>query len=243
VDTNDPDSRLSGISTPWTVLRQAHEGSAEAVAAQQALMRRYGSAVRRYLVSAIRDPHVADELTQEFALALLRGSFRGADPERGRFRDYVKGVLFHLVSKYRQAQKKDLAALPPDSPALANLAAPAEDGEAFNQTWREELLARTWDALADAQPTFYAVLHFRTVHPHMRSAEMAERLGTQMGRPLTAGGVRQTLRRAREVFGDLLLQEVSCSLAAADAEQVEDELRDLNLLAYCREALERYRRR
>jgi RNA polymerase sigma-70 factor (ECF subfamily) len=243
LNTHDPERRLSSISTLWTVLRQAHEGSPEALAAQQSLMRRYGPAVRRYLLSGLRDPHVADELTQEFALALLRGTFRGADPERGRFRDYVKGVLFHLVSKYRQAQKKGVAALPPKSPTLVNVEAPAEDNDAaFNQSWREELLARTWDALADAQPTFYTVLRFRTAHPKMPSGEMAERLGAQIGRPLTAGGVRQTLRRAREMYGDLLLEEVAGSLTSADVEQVEDELRELNLLPYCRDALERYRR-
>src|SRR5262249_3277652 len=48
---------------------------------------------------------------------------------------------------------------------------------------------------------------------------------------------------ARGLYGDWLLEEVACSLESATAERVEDELRDLSLLTYCRDALERYRRR
>ena len=54
-----------------------------------------------------------------------------------------------------------------------------------------------------------------------------------------AGGVRQTLHRARERFADLLLDEVIQSLDHPDAERLEQELIDLALLEYCRPALER----
>jgi RNA polymerase sigma-70 factor (ECF subfamily) len=241
VNADDLHSRLSSISTHWSVLRQAHQGNAEAAAAaQHLLMRRYGEAARRYLLSAVRDPHAADDLTQQFALCLVRGEFRRADPERGRFRDYVKSVLFHLVSKHRQAHKRDPAGLSPDSPAFAELAAPAEDlDRQFDQSWRADLLARAWDALADAQPTFYAVLRFRAANAKMPSHELARRLGRELGKPLTADGVRQTLRRARELFTQLLIDEVARSLEAPTAERVTEELRDLQLLDYCRPALGR----
>jgi hypothetical protein len=39
----------------------------------------------------------------------------------------------------------------------------------------------------------------------------------------------------------LLLQEVAYSLAAPLAEDVEEELRELDLLVYCRSALDRQR--
>ena len=56
---------LSQIATHWTMLRQAHGGAAdEAVAARQALMERYCGAVFRYLLRAVRDPSVAEDLTQ-----------------------------------------------------------------------------------------------------------------------------------------------------------------------------------
>jgi RNA polymerase sigma-70 factor (ECF subfamily) len=244
VNGDDPHSRLSSISTLWSVLREAHHGNQEqAVAAQQLLMRRYGEAVRRYLLVAVRDSHVADELTQEFALALVSGSFRAADPERGRFRDYVKAVLFHLVSKYREAQKRALEALSPHSPAFAALAAPAEDlDREFDENWRAELLAHVWDALADAHPTFYTVLRFRAEHTGMPSADMAAGLSRQLGKPLTADGVRQALHRARELYGDLLVAEVAGQVEPVTVERITEELSELNLLSYCQAALDRYAR-
>src|SRR2546421_2034702 len=96
------DHRLSQIQTVWTVLRQAHDGSPQAQAAVQLLVLRYRGAVHRYLSRLLGDADAADDLTQEFSLALLKGELRGADPARGRFRSYVKSVLFHLVSKYRE---------------------------------------------------------------------------------------------------------------------------------------------
>src|SRR5262245_61959201 len=128
--------RLSKISTCWTVLRQAHAGPAdEAAAAREELLRRYRGAVRRYLQAVLGDAHAADDLAQEFAVSLLRGEFRGADPQYGRFRTYVKGVLFHLVGAYRRKQQRQPDALAPDNPALAGLAQSSEDADReFNET-------------------------------------------------------------------------------------------------------------
>ncbi len=235
--------RLSDISTIWSALREAHEGSPSAVTtAQQLLLERYRGAVFRYLRRAVDDPAAAEDLTQEFALALVRGEFRHADPERGRFRNYVKSVLFHLVSRYRKAQAKVPRPLAADSPHWESLAAPVEDADAqFNETWREELLARTWKALGDVQPTFATFLRFRAEHAEMRSPALAEALGRKLGKPLTADTVRQTLRRARAAFTGLLLAEVAHSLDAPTPADLEQELQELNLLEYCKDALKRYR--
>src|SRR5439155_13444225 len=139
--------------------------------------------------------------------------------------------------KYRKRQQKLPQPLADHSPALDALAAPAEEETAFSSCWRDELLARTWYALAQAQPTYFTVLHFRAGHPDLSSDEMAEKLTVQLGKPMTAAGCRQTLRRARERFADLLLDEVARSVDPPTADRVADELLELNLLEYCRPAL------
>ena len=137
----------------------------------------------------------------------------------------------------QQAQPRPLAL---DSPELADLAAsPDQADRAFRESWREELLARAWAALAAAQPTAFAVLRLRADRPELSSAEMAQQLGRDLGQPLTAAGVRQTLHRAREAFAELLLEEVALSVEPPTADQVEKELQYLDLLTYCRPALER----
>jgi RNA polymerase sigma-70 factor (ECF subfamily) len=229
--------RLSDISTAWTLLRQVHgETADEAKAALELLLVRYRGAVYRYLRRAVGG-EAAEDLTQEFGLALLRGRFRHADPQKGRFRDYVRTALFNLVRKHRRAaRKRPPAAAPPEEPA-----APADPEQLFDAAWRDELLARTWAALRQAQPASHELLHFRAKNPDLASADMARALGGQFGRPLSAEGVRQGLHRAREKFADLLLAEVSHSLEEPTAEALEEECAALGLLEYCKPALARRR--
>jgi hypothetical protein len=91
---------------------------------------------------------------------------------------------------------------------------------------------------ADGQP-YHTVLRLRVEHPEMHSPEMAERISTVLGRPVSAGGLRMALQRSRDRFVEILLGEVAGSLRAARADQLEQELIDLNLLEYCRPAMKR----
>jgi RNA polymerase sigma-70 factor (ECF subfamily) len=240
----DPGQRLSLIPTLWSLVHRAHHGPAEAAtSARQQLLERYRGAVYRYLRKLLHEPDAADEVFQEFALRLVRGALGGADPQRGRFRNFVKGTLFHLVADYRKQRRHWPGPLPAEGAALA---APSEDVESdrlFVASWCDELLARAWAALAASEvmtgQRLYAVLRFRADHPEMRSPELAEELTARLGRPFTAAGVRQTLHRARDKFAALLLDEVTPSLENPGAEQLEEELVELGLLDYCRPALER----
>jgi RNA polymerase sigma-70 factor (ECF subfamily) len=241
---NEP---LSGISTLWEIVIQAHKGEAEAVtAAQQQLLQRYNRAVHRYLLGALHDPDAADELAQEFALRFLRGDFRRATPGRGRFRDYVKTVLIHLVDDYHRSRRRSPQPRPPHDPALDVAHVENEDADrAFLASWRDELLERTWQALARIQhrtgQPFYAALRLRAEQPALRSDQMAEQLAAQLGKPVTASAFRQILHRARDKFADLLVREVVQTLESFALEPLEQELIDLGLLSYCGPALARFR--
>jgi RNA polymerase sigma-70 factor (ECF subfamily) len=245
MDADSQNQRLSHISTLWTLIRQAHHGPADALsAAQRLLLERYGGAVHRYLLGALRDPDAADELFQEFSLRFLRGDFHRADPQRGRFRDLVKTALFHLIVDSQRRRQTRPHALTPQTPepAVWSPDVPEAD-QAFLNDWREELLDRTWLALADlerrsGQPS-YTVLRLRTDQPMLSSAELAEQLGARLGKRFTVDGARQALHRAREKFADLLLAEVTQSLEGPSQEELESELTDLGLLTYCRSALQR----
>jgi RNA polymerase sigma-70 factor (ECF subfamily) len=237
--------RLSHINTGWDTLHQAHWGTPEeAAAARSVLMERYCGAVYRYLLSAVRDPSVAEDLTQEFALRFIQGRFRMADPSQGRFRNYIKTALFHLVDDWRNraGQGPKQTRLNSDEEVLAQDEQAAAE-QAFRDSWRQELLARAWQALQSVQQEegkpYYDVLRFRVDHPDMPSPQMAEQLSVRLGRPLTAAGVRQLLHRARERFADLLLEVARLSLQGASHTDLEEELAELNLLKYCEGALQR----
>jgi RNA polymerase sigma factor (sigma-70 family) len=237
--------RLSLISTLWSLVCRAHGGpAATAASARQQLLERYEGAIRRYLRKVVRDADAADEIAQEFALELLHGRLRGANPGRGRFRNFVKGTLFHLVADYHKERRGWPGPLPADDATLAANREEIESDRQFLESWCDEFLARAWAALAAIEATtgqpFHVVLRYRAEHPAVRAPQMAEELSAQMGRPLTAVGVRQTLHRARQKFADLLLGEVAQSLDNPSSELLEQELIELGLLDYCRPALERH---
>jgi RNA polymerase sigma-70 factor (ECF subfamily) len=247
MDPSGGDANLSRITTMWTLVRQAHRGQGEtAVPAQRQILDRYGGAVRRYLQAAVGNSDAANDLFQEFAARFLSGKLAGADAQRGRFRDFVKGVLFHLITDYYREQQKRPKALPQFHPDLAVEPPTLVDADReFLAKWREELLARAWTALEDleqrtGQPC-YQVLRYRADHPGNDSGAMAEALSAVLGRKLTAAGVRQILHRSRERFADLLVDEVVHSLDDPTEEQVVEELENLKFIPYCQPALGRRR--
>jgi len=247
MDENSLNSRLSRISTIWTILADAHKGlDTHATDARFALIQRYQGAAYRYLLGAVRDPDAADELFQEFALRVMQGAFSHVDPRRGQFRYYLKTMLFHLVADYQKRQRR--RPRPLGSALIEPAAAPADEAtsdQQFVNSWREEILARAWATLAEAErqgkQPYYSVLRFRAENPETSSTEMAARLSAQLHpeQPFSEAGVRKTLQRARMQFADILIDEVGHSLGEPTAEQLEQELIDLDLLPYCRSALKR----
>jgi RNA polymerase sigma-70 factor (ECF subfamily) len=239
--TND-NLRLCEISTVWNLVKQAHSTQRkEATPAHLRLLLRYYPAVQRYLLGALRDAGAAEDLGQEFALRFMRGDFQGADPERGRFRDYLRTVLCRMALTYHKQRQAQPRSLPDGLPAPE-----APDVELpFLDVWRRVLLDRAWEALAKAQrqtgQPYHTVLEFRVHHPEgeCSAAQIGEHLEGRLGRRLTPEAVRKLLQRARERFADCLLDEVAQSLEEAAPERLEAELRELGLLAYCRPALRR----
>jgi RNA polymerase sigma-70 factor (ECF subfamily) len=247
-DMNDDDLHLSRIQTAWSMVRRAHGDHTAVQGAQQALLDRYGGAVRRYALAALRDEDAAAEVFQEFALRFVRGDFGNVDPERGRFRAFVKTVVYRLIVDFQRRQKKRLR----ESPMHSNLAEPAADGDdspeddaTFRASWRDELLARCWQKLAEDEERsgkpYHTVLRYRVDHPDLHSPELAAGISEKLGKPVNAGAVRVLLHRAREAFAELLLDEVVESLTDGSLDEAEEELIELDLLEYCRPALDRRR--
>jgi RNA polymerase sigma-70 factor (ECF subfamily) len=238
-------SRLSRISTVWTLLekRESQPGEQDHRAT---LIQRYQGAVYRYLLGATRDPDVADDLFQEFALRFIQGAFHGVDRHRGRFRDYLRTVLIHLVCDHQKRQRKQ--PLPLDLDVMTPAVQPEQSAEAdeqFRTSWRDELLARAWATLAQAEreggQPYHTLLRFRADRTHATAAEMAAYVTSQVRpeEPITETGVRKMLQRARAQFAEALLDDVAHSLGHPASDVLEQELIDLDLLPYCRDAIAR----
>lgn len=238
-------SRLSQIETLWSIVGIAHgAASQDAVrSAQEELLNRYAPVVHRYLQGAVRDADVASDLLQEFALRFLRGDLRGAEKKRGRYRDFLKGVLFHLIADHHRRCRRNPLPLPERFDPCDDAKLEFGDDIRFVEDWRHLLLSRTWNQLADfekqnGQP-WHALLQFRASHGELRSAELAEHFSRDLGKTVSADWVRQNLHRAREKFAAILVDEVLQTLDQPTLEQLELELIDLGVIEYCRPVLNR----
>lgn len=243
------EEHLSRIDTLWSVVRRAHSpDDVRAAEAQELLLDRYGGAIRRYLGACLRDRDAADEVFQEFALRFVRGDFQSADPSRGRFRAFVKTIVYRLMIDYRRRKGRDgrQQALVVEPTARDDADDPlADSDEVFLASWRDELLARTWRGLEDHQRAtgspYHTALRQRVDAPEMRSPELAARLTERLGKPITAENARVLVHRARDRFAELLLDAVGESIDDPSPDAIEEELIDLRLFDYCRDVLNKRR--
>jgi RNA polymerase sigma-70 factor (ECF subfamily) len=251
---------LTNIATQWSVIFRATEAEGDAAAAaRSALLLRYHEAVLRYLRAQLRDEHAAGHVYSNFAVRVLEVDrfLQRADPRRGRFRDYLKTVLRHMVTdhyrtKQRENKKLEALALQGGAAQESEPAEPEDDAQFLN-CWRQELINWAWQRLEETEKKtdrpYARLLRLQEQQPGLRSAQAAELLSAQLGRPFTAEGVRQLAHRGRELFGEMLVLEAARSLQVdlsdpGSADRVEEELIDLGLLlSYCKTALDRYRQR
>lgn len=243
----DGPEQLSQIETLWSVVRQAHQdGVSDARVAQRQLLEQYGNAIRRYLSTKLRDPAAADDVYQDFAIKFVRGEFHKATPEKGRFRTFIRTVLFRQVADYyRSRKRRGSVQLDPNLiEPVAECDQIASDEE-FAEVWRDEMLKKAWDALHDYQQEsgkpWYSVLQLRVKNPEMRSAQLAAAVADQLEKPISSANVRVLLHRAREKFSVLLIETISDSLNSTSIDEIEEELAELQLLEYCHAALEQFR--
>jgi RNA polymerase sigma-70 factor (ECF subfamily) len=256
---SDTGKFLTHIPTQWSAVFLAGQSdSGPAAAARRELLVRYHEAVFRYLARELRDDNAAGKLYSDFAVRVLEVDpfLKRADPGRGRFRDYLRAVLRRMVvDHYRgqQRQNKKVRALDPDGadePAAQDTSPVPEEEERFLSCWRQELINQVWRALEQAEQKtkqpYATLLKHKEHQPGLHAPQLAELLTAELGRPFTAAGVRKLVQRGRELFGELLVQEVARSLRSSPGEkvpaaQVEQELIELGVLfSYCKAALERY---
>ena len=174
-------------------------------------------AVYRYLLAGVRDPEIAADLGQEFAVRFLEGRFVRADPTAAASAITSRLAVpssGRLPSPPGQTAAQ-VASLEYEEPAAPEESLPGED-QAFRDSWREELLVRAWLALSPRGAGVRSTLLSRPPLPRgtceLSTSQMAEQLSVQLGKPMTAAGVRQLLYRARDRFAELLLDEVRQSL-------------------------------
>jgi RNA polymerase sigma factor (sigma-70 family) len=214
---------LDEISTEWSGVHNP-----------QHFLLRYAAAIRRYLLCLLNNAQDADDVAQEFFLGVVQHGFVRADPDRGRFRDYLKvavrnAAISHLRRRQRRPERGDTGL---DRHAAAG--GPSSD-EQWLTDWRGCLLDRVWRALEQHQHRSpgnqsFTVLRLSVQHPDEDSTALAARAGEGQSRPLSAEAFRKQLSRARRLFAELLVREVGRTLENPTPAAIEEELSEIGLL-------------
>jgi RNA polymerase sigma factor (sigma-70 family) len=248
VNEYQKDLMTTWATTAWTKVFAGGKEGDNALQARKDLLVRYHEAVYHYFLLKIRDPHDAGELYTNFALRLMETPdlVKNATPEKGRFRHYLKAALHHMVIDYYRKRARDRKVQPLTLDVAQHEGVAEEGGSTdFPPIWRQELLNQAWKALEKIEKKtrqlHYTVLRYQSDHPDLEAPQIAEQLSAKLGRPFTHDGVRQTLHRAREKYAVLLLEEVERSMESPTLDDLEAELIDLQLLAFCKKALEKRR--
>jgi RNA polymerase sigma factor (sigma-70 family) len=218
---------LTEIPTNWTNIRIAHTDGPERDSAMSDLIGRYHDAVGRYLRLKLRDPHLADEVAQEFWAKLLTKKLAGADPSKGRFRDYLRTVLHRLIIDHFRGKK--LLQLPP-----GDLLDPSSPDLEFVSVWRDVVIKRVQSRLETYEVNtpknrYATVLNLRVSNPDAPIEKLAEQLGHQLKARVSPEAFRKTLQRARSKFLELLVQELRETIHPSEPQDVEAEIFDLGL--------------
>lgn len=217
---------LADISTCWSAVHDCTD-----------FVIRYAPAIRRYLGKLLRDPHDSEDVLQGFLLGVTRNGFAHASPERGRFRTYLFVALRNAAIKFRQRQRNQRDRETKLALSSADVA-PELDREWLTE-WQRCMLDRALDGLFRHQRQTpnnlaHTVLSVKIELPDADSIALAAEASRRCGRAVRPDAYRQHLRRARQLFARLLVQEVAQTLQNPSAEEVDAELIEVGLMPYVR---------
>lgn len=236
--------KVSGLfaTTHWSLVQVAAQGddTPETSAALEKLCQAYWYPVYAHVRRRGYSAEDARDLTQEFFLRLLRSHIiDAADPNRGRFRSFLLGVLKRFLADARDiahAQKRGGGARPiswEQDVAEAKLARePAEDrspDQLYDRRWAMTVLEHAAGRLHSEYAATGRLAHYESLKPYVTAerdapsyAETAVKLHT------TESAVKSAIFRLRQRYHALVREEVTQTLS--DPAELENELRQLAMM-------------
>jgi RNA polymerase sigma-70 factor (ECF subfamily) len=219
------------------VLQAGGPGTPLGQAALNTLCARYWYPIYAFIRRKGNDADKALDLTQNYFHQLLKkGALTKADPEKGRFRSFLRTDCSHFLLDQRRRERAGIRY--PGRPILSIDAVAAEGryrsepaiGETpekiFERNWARTLLARVLTLLKEEYERRGNAVRFDqlkvVLSENPRSipyAKLASRLGT------TAEAVATAVYRLRQRYKEILRLEIAATVA--DPADVEDEIRAL----------------
>ncbi|MCC6556834.1 MAG: sigma-70 family RNA polymerase sigma factor [Polyangiaceae bacterium] len=229
-------ARRGFASTRWSVvLRAAGAPTPNSRAALEELCRAYRPPLLDFAQRIEANPERAEDLVQGFFAHILeqaaheeRNVIGEANPERGRFRSFLRTAFHNYVRNVRNkgSSLRNGGRVPHDDVNGVDLenGAPLAD-RLYDRAWAQALLARALSRLGEEEARagrgalFEALRDRLTDDDSVRLREVGKRLG------MTENHVKVSLHRMWKRYGKVLRDEVAQTVARS--EDVDTELRHL----------------
>jgi RNA polymerase sigma factor (sigma-70 family) len=252
VTTSEPKSRETppGESIPrqpvfatthWSVVLTA--GRTDTVRANDALAKlcqTYWYPLYGYVRRRGYSAHDAQDLTQEFFARMLeRQSLANVDPNRGRFRSFMLGVMNHFLADEwhkAQAQKRGggvtILPLEFETAETRYTHEPADNTtpeQLYEKRWAMALLETVLKRLANEYQQEGRAELFKELNPCLvgeRTAQPYAELAVKLG--VSEGTVKSAVHRMRQRYRQLLREEIANTVAGPG--EVDAELHHLFMI-------------
>ncbi len=224
-------------NTSWGLVRAAGNRD-ERLFAFSTLCRRYWFPIYASLRRHAFGTQDAEDLTQAFFLYLIeRDTVARADPQRGRFRDFLIGVLRWFLAhehERQQALKRGGASkfVTIDIAQVESwLSLPDAHGDSlelqFDRQWAQTLVRNALDVLQREYESTGQNQLFIALRPSLDPAalEAPAYAALAVGLERTEGAVKVAVHRLRNRFREVLRNEVAATVA--DAREIDEELAHL----------------
>jgi RNA polymerase sigma-70 factor (ECF subfamily) len=227
-------------TTRWSqVLAAGGRSAPEAGAALAELCAAYWYPVYALIRRRGHDPDTAADLTQDyFARLLEKKTLAAADPDRGRFRAFLRTDcgFFLADARDREARLKrggGRAAISIDArDAEGRYRVEPADGltpeRLFDRAWAMALLDRALNDVGRHYAATGRAALFERLRPYLTDNAAApphEESGRALG--MTAGAVQVAVHRVRARFSAALRARIAATLDAPTPADVDEEVRDL----------------
>jgi RNA polymerase sigma-70 factor (ECF subfamily) len=227
--------------TSWTLLHAGQDpANPERLACRNSFLARYWKPVFVFLRAKGHPPQRTEELTQGFFLHVLdKGCFRGADPDKGKFRTYLLGALCHFLADHAPGRLPRQQAFERQLVSLESLMTDEDRGyepptgepveAVFMRQWAVDLVLEVRRRVRahcekSGHPLWYDLFDaFHPADPDAPPPPSEQALGKRLG--LSRDQVRYAREQTEQAFRVLLRREVRDQVGSE--EEVGDEIREL----------------
>lgn len=236
-ELNSPHARFP--TTHWSLVVRAAGTDQHRRAALAELCADYWYPVYAFIRRSGHSSVDALDLTQAYFVRLLeRGAIARANPERGRFRAFLRADCRHFLADTRaraSAQKrgahlKHIPLNPAEAESRYRLD-PAHDDtpeRAFDRAWACTLLDQAMTAIQQHYEQSQRGDLFRAIQPVLAADPIAPPYA-EIARPLgmTAASLQVAVHRARARFRQALRDLIAATLNLPTSAAIDDEIRGL----------------